>query len=239
MSVSCMGGLLYAVRSGETLFTIAGKFGVTVQQLLAANPGINPQNLQIGQILCIPGVAASFCPGGRLHTVTAGETMSSIAAAEGVTLAALIQANPQIPNPNLIFPGEQLCVPAVRPTVFPCCIVLQPTAAAPGLGIGGVVLLEQVGGFFRVTFTGVTLPDPPFFGNFDGYLGRLVFREMVLDTQLFPTPASARPAWTGVLFTGVAANAANLVTIAPFNRQTGQVGPDILSASVLTCCRQA
>jgi LysM repeat protein len=41
----------YAVRSGDTLATIAERFGTTVDELLALNPGIDPQALRVGQIV--------------------------------------------------------------------------------------------------------------------------------------------------------------------------------------------
>ncbi|MFO8060462.1 MAG: LysM peptidoglycan-binding domain-containing protein, partial [Bacillota bacterium] len=107
----CPGGILYAVRRGETLTSIARKFGVTVTALRRANPGIDPDRLAIGQVLCIPGVADELCPGRRLYTVRRSDSMFSIARAQGVSLNALIRANPQIPDPDLIYPGEQLCIP--------------------------------------------------------------------------------------------------------------------------------
>lgn len=48
------GAQTYVVESGDFPGTIAEKFGITVAELLAANPGINPTNLQIGQVLNIP-----------------------------------------------------------------------------------------------------------------------------------------------------------------------------------------
>jgi LysM repeat protein len=44
-------------------------------------------------------------------TVRSGDTLSGIAARNGVALAALLRANPQIHNPNLIHPGEQISLP--------------------------------------------------------------------------------------------------------------------------------
>lgn len=48
------GAQTYAVESGDFPGTIAEKFGITVEELLAANPGIDSTNLQIGQVLNIP-----------------------------------------------------------------------------------------------------------------------------------------------------------------------------------------
>jgi len=108
---TCSGGLLYGVRSGETCFGIARKFDVTVTELRNANPGLDCDQLQVGQILCIPGVAGELCPDGTLYTVEQGETVFTIAADFDVSIASLVAANPWVPNPILIFPGEQLCVP--------------------------------------------------------------------------------------------------------------------------------
>jgi len=47
-------GQTYTVQSGDIPVTIAEKFGITVEALLAANPGIDPRGLQVGQVLTIP-----------------------------------------------------------------------------------------------------------------------------------------------------------------------------------------
>lgn len=43
------GATYYVVQSGDTLGSIAGKFGTTVDQLTTLNPGIDPTALHIGQ----------------------------------------------------------------------------------------------------------------------------------------------------------------------------------------------
>ena len=49
--------------------------------------------------------------GARTHTVRRGDTLWAVAKQYGVELTALIRANPQIKNPNLIYPGEAVKVP--------------------------------------------------------------------------------------------------------------------------------
>ena len=50
-------GQLYKVRPTQTLFSIARRFGVTVADILAANPQIvNPDMIFVGQVICIPRV---------------------------------------------------------------------------------------------------------------------------------------------------------------------------------------
>lgn len=48
------GGTTYTVQSGDTLFSIARQFGVTVQQIVEANTLANPDSLSVGQQLVIP-----------------------------------------------------------------------------------------------------------------------------------------------------------------------------------------
>lgn len=48
------GGTVYIVKSGDIPLTIAEQFGITVEELLAANPGIDTRGLQVGQELIIP-----------------------------------------------------------------------------------------------------------------------------------------------------------------------------------------
>jgi len=50
---------------------------------------------------------------GVYHTVRWGETLSGIAVRYGTTVQAIMQANPQIWNPNLIFAGQVLFIPSV------------------------------------------------------------------------------------------------------------------------------
>ena len=51
------GGTTYAVRSGDTLYTIAQRYGVTVQAIVDANKLSNPNRLDVGQQLIIPAPA--------------------------------------------------------------------------------------------------------------------------------------------------------------------------------------
>ncbi|WP_148136811.1 LysM peptidoglycan-binding domain-containing protein [Candidatus Formimonas warabiya] len=111
--VECTGEI-YSVRSGDKLTAIARRFNVTVSAILAANPSIsNPDNLMVGFNLCIPHACS-----GRIYTVRQGDTLSGIAQRFGVPYRSLIQANPQIIDPNQLFIGQNICIPSVSPVVY-------------------------------------------------------------------------------------------------------------------------
>lgn len=104
---------MYTVKSGDTMWSIANMFGIPLDCLIRANPQIpNPNLIYPGQLICIP----AFCPPTpsrcrTFYTVKPGDTMWSIASMFGIPLDCLIRANPHIPNPNLIYPGQQICIP--------------------------------------------------------------------------------------------------------------------------------
>lgn len=58
-------------------------------------------------------------PSGGDYIVRGGDSLSAIAAAHGCSLAALEAANPQIHNPNLIYPGEVVHLPGGHPNPTP------------------------------------------------------------------------------------------------------------------------
>ena len=119
--VPCPGGTLYTIRAGDTLFALAQRFGTTVQAIIAANPGIDPLRLQIGQVICIPRVAPPPvpCPGGTLYTIRAGDTIFALAQRFGTTVQAIIAANPGI-DPLRLQIGQVICIPRVAPPPVPC-----------------------------------------------------------------------------------------------------------------------
>ncbi len=45
----------YTIQAGDTFFRLAQRFGTTVAAIQAANPGVDPNRLQIGQVINIPG----------------------------------------------------------------------------------------------------------------------------------------------------------------------------------------
>lgn len=49
------GTMSYTIRAGDTLYLLANRYNTSVDAIMEANPGIDPYNLRIGQVICIPG----------------------------------------------------------------------------------------------------------------------------------------------------------------------------------------
>lgn len=48
------GTMSYTIKSGDNFYDLAIRYNTTVEAIERANPGVNPNTLQIGQIICIP-----------------------------------------------------------------------------------------------------------------------------------------------------------------------------------------
>lgn len=107
------------VNPTDTLSIFAGIFGVTVEEILAANPGIvDPDVIFPGQIIAIPAAAPVPPDPGfarAQHLVRQGDTFFFIAQQYGVGLDNLIAANPQIPDPNQIYVRQVINLPVTPP----------------------------------------------------------------------------------------------------------------------------
>jgi LysM repeat protein len=140
----------YLVQPGETLYRIAARFNVTVQQIAQANSIVNPDLIQAGYTLQIPcPVPTTPTPipatpstgtsgqggytGGNVYVVQAGDNIYRLSVRFGVSMQELMSANGLTAQTmNLIYVGQELIIP---PTAT---ILLTPTAVS---GQGGPVYI--------------------------------------------------------------------------------------------------
>ena len=101
----------HTVMAGDSFEFIANKYGVTVRELV----GANPQLLKTGEQLTVPAAVpsengAGTGSGPRTHTVKSGENLTVIAVKYGTTVAAVASAN-NIVNINNLGLGQVLIIP--------------------------------------------------------------------------------------------------------------------------------
>ena len=100
----------YTVASGDSLWSIANRFGVTVNELKSAN-GLTSNLLSVGQVLIIP-TAGSSTPGSptyNTYTVASGDSLWSIANRFGTTVDTIKTLNNL--TSNLLSVGQVLQIP--------------------------------------------------------------------------------------------------------------------------------
>ncbi len=115
-------GVVHIVQRGETLYSIARRYGVNMWTIARANGVINPNRIYVGQRLVIP----TGRPVGTIHVVQPGEMLTQIALRYGVDAWAIARAN-GITNLNHIYVGQRLVIPGVAPPRKPS----QPRPSLP------------------------------------------------------------------------------------------------------------
>lgn len=129
IGVQASEGRTHIVERGDTFYGLARKYGITVAELQAANPGIDPNRLSIGQVLKLPGASpappnpassplSSSGSGGtasvpsssppEFYVVQRGDTLSGIARRYGLSVNELRRMNHL--KSDVIIVGQRLRV---------------------------------------------------------------------------------------------------------------------------------
>ena len=149
------------VQWGDTLSGIAAQCGTSVHAIQAANPGLGYW-VYAGQVLYIPTGSPSQ-PGnypppatGSTYVIRVGDTLAKIANRYGTTVSAILAVNPQIYNPNVIYVGQVINLPAgsgnpnpyppPNPPSQPCTSCPKP---APGHELNTATINYKGGMYIR------------------------------------------------------------------------------------------
>ncbi|MFU8773490.1 MAG: LysM peptidoglycan-binding domain-containing protein, partial [Anaerolineales bacterium] len=111
--------LVYTVREGDTLDSIARQFNLTIQEIMTRNPELDPDLINVGQRIVIPatseleGISTPLpedFQGMVEYQIVSGDTLFDIAIRYNTTVEAIVQAN-QLANPDDIMVGDILRIP--------------------------------------------------------------------------------------------------------------------------------
>ena len=102
---------LYQVKSGDTLYSIANKYGISVNELKTIN-NLNNNNLSIGQLLNVPSGLSLV----NSYIVEKGDTLYSIAKKFDISVNKLKEYNNL--TSNLLNVGQKILIPIGEDTTY-------------------------------------------------------------------------------------------------------------------------
>ena len=154
--------LRYTVAPGDTLYQLAQLFNTTVAAIVSANNITDPNRIQVGTVLVIPGWSQ------LTYTVQPGDTLFQIASRHNSTVNLIARVN-RITDPNRIAVGQVLIIPQpVAPPLPKETIETLAFIQFPNLS-GLERTLQQIGRYitygalfqFPVSASGaITVPTP-------------------------------------------------------------------------------
>lgn len=104
-------GIEYTVLSGDTLYKIANKYGVTIAEIIELN-NLTTTILTVGQTLLIPNKSTNVS---KTYTVQSGDSLWKIANQFGITVDKIISSN-NLASPVLTI-GQVLIIPTTDITL--------------------------------------------------------------------------------------------------------------------------
>lgn len=106
----------YTVQPGDTLSSIAVKFGTSMAAIQLLNGLDDAQVIRAGQVLKLPAdkLHPDENPWWFIYVIQPGETLSEVATKFRVPLADLLRVN-EVANPGLVRVGQRLIIPAKGP----------------------------------------------------------------------------------------------------------------------------
>ena len=99
---------LHTVTKGQSLYSIASMYNVTIDEIVQLNPG-SDERIKAGEALKIPQKANNNQL--RFHTIQAGETLYQLTVRYDVTAQRICQANPGLSASNFRI-GQVIAIPA-------------------------------------------------------------------------------------------------------------------------------
>lgn len=175
-------GSSVTVVRGDTLRKIAERCGTTVSALRRANPEIGSGDLIFpNQVLQLPGTILGSDGGYFIYIIARGDTLKGLATRFATSVDALLTANKEITNPNVIYEGQRLIV-YVAPTTPP------PTTPPPVSGQTYYVkkgdTLRKIAAKFNTTVEAILKVNPSITNQNLIYVGQAITLPGGLSTYI-------------------------------------------------------
>ena len=127
---------VHIVQRGETMFSIAARYGLSIDAIAHTNGIPDPRKIYVGQRLIIPGDRLGLDLDSTLsYVVQAGDALPSIARRYQTTWQTLVRLN-NLLSPGAIYVGQVIQIPALSTSAN----VPISTGMSPGLAMGGGTL---------------------------------------------------------------------------------------------------
>lgn len=138
--------VFYSVKSGDTLYALSQRFGVSVESIMQNNPGVDESNFRAGSTVKIPvrGTGVQMITKTReksnidsvvIRKAEKNDTWESLAQENGVSEQMLQEANPELKKPKK---NEYIAVPKVETVTEEVTVVAEDPREASKEGISEI-----------------------------------------------------------------------------------------------------
>jgi LysM repeat protein len=153
-------GFPYVVQWGDTVYSIARRFGVPPDAIVQANNLANPNFIRAGQVLIIPTLPPPP-PGPITYVVQPGDNLFRISLKFKVPIEAIIAIN-RIINPWYIRAGQLLIIPTGVPPVPPPA---RSYVVQPGDTVWAIAAMYRVTPWAIIALNNLVNPNLIFVGQ--------------------------------------------------------------------------
>ncbi len=182
----------YTVVSGDTMWSIARRFNITLQALINANPHItNPNLIFPGGVLCVPEIKPVPpeppvpCVGKGIsvfHVIQENQTMEKLVGLYGIPLDRLIDANPEVIDPDVLHTGQVVQIPITPPILPPVQRLFFEYAVQP------VDTLIAIAARFQSTVNAILTANPLIVDPDLIFVGQIIYIPTVVQPLPAPVP---------------------------------------------------
>ena len=135
--------ITYTVSDGDTMGGIAARHGVTIDQIVSWNRGLNPDRIRIGQEITINTESSSSS-----YVVRDGDTLSRIASRNGVSIDDIMSWNRGI-NANRLRIGQEITIQSESSSSSSSTYVVRDGDTMGGIASSHNVTIDQIVGWNR------------------------------------------------------------------------------------------